>query len=109
MCETNSEEQERTERKESKKEGQTQREACQKTALCTTVSVVGNCLSCACGLSPVPPHAFLQRTWCLQSPRVPVLYQRVRLGIRVVALFQVSSGVQQRLLGGAELGSLCLS
>lgn len=40
--------------------------------------------------------------------RVPVLYQRVRLGVRVVALFQVSSGVQQRLLGSAELGSLCL-
>ena len=75
------------------------------TALYTTISVVENCLSCACRLSVVRPPPV-----CLQfSPLcVPVLYQSVRLGIGVVALFQVSSGVQQWLLGSAELGSLCL-
>lgn len=49
-----------------------------------------------------------QQLWAGLCAPPPGLYQRVGLGVGVVALFQVSSGVQQRLLGGAELGSLCL-
>lgn len=45
----------------------------------------------------------------VRPPRVPpVLYQGVGLCVRVVALFEVSSGVEQGLLGAAEFGGLGL-
>lgn len=67
-------------------------------ALCTRV----------CGGGPMSPVPVLVLAGVVQFGLVPVLYQGVGLGVGVVALFQVSSGVQQRLLGGAEFGSLCL-
>lgn len=55
---------------------------------------------CTWVLSPV-----LQ--WVLALPSAPLLlYQCVGLCVGVAALFEMSSWVQKRLLGGAELGGL---
>ena len=43
---------------------------------------------------------------CPRLQRPLLLYQGVGLGVGVAALLQVSSRVQQGLLGGAELGGL---